>query len=164
MPEPTAKVIDLPPQFISSGGSGTAGDPWTDLHLPDWMLAQGYTTIFTTTGGYYNALEYDNIGFLAQLGAFIAEAATRYGDNPQLAAVRIYAGHEGETQPNKSQGGEDNTYFLQRAETVADCTHYKLFARTLAETAAQYLGNTPILLMAATDPCSSESGETFRAD
>src|SRR5574343_1521910 len=42
-------ILDLPPQFISTGGSGTVASPYTTLYAPTWT--SGYTSTFTTTVG-----------------------------------------------------------------------------------------------------------------
>jgi hypothetical protein len=151
-------VIDIPPNYQESG---THGGNYTDIFLPAWL--SGYTATFTTTAGIYNTLDYSNATLRGYMTDFISAAAARYGTNPQLAGVRAYVGHEGESQPNKPQLGENATAFLQRAETIATCTQYTTWITTLTDATYNAFPNHPVWVMAATDPCSTQTGNAWRS-
>ena len=146
-------ILNLPPQFIASGGAGTVGDPWSTLYAPGWL--SGSATTFTTTAGYYDTWDYSDSAFLTALTDLITAAGARYSTNGQLIAVRVNPGLEEENQPNKPQGGESAADFLARAETIASCSEYLNFVWTLGETAYNAFPNHPVILPASTGPCAS---------
>lgn len=156
-------TIDIPPHFLSSG---THGGYYSDPHIPAWLAADCLTTFTTATGDTYNAIKYNNATCLNYLKNLVTAAGARYATNPQLIAVRVYVGHEGEAQPNKLRAGsaDSPTVLLQAAETVSSCEAFTFWVRALAEHTKTMFPNQPVVLMAATDPCSTYSGDRFRQE
>lgn len=159
-------ILDLPPQFISTGGLGTSGSPYATLDVPAWMSActTTFTSVVSGVTKYYNAWKYGDATCTGYLTDLIAAAGTQYASNAQLAGVRAYVGFEGESQPNKPMAGESSAYFLGRAETVATCTQYKAFIAAIKSALRSAFPSHPVMVMVATDPCSTQSGQSYRKE
>jgi hypothetical protein len=170
-------ALTLPSSFMDWGGSGTASDPFTILHLPDWMLNDQYTFVFDVNGRKYRGIRYTHpdlaSDFLERMKYFVTEAGKRYDANPAVSFVRVYVGFQGESQPNRAYGSDrQEEVFAKHQETVS-CAEYKRFVRELSEATKAAFPSKPVVAMIGVEPCSYvhssgdlrlESGESYRQE
>ncbi len=170
-------ALTLPSSFMDLGGSGTESGPYTVLHVPAWMQNDRYTFAFSVNGHTYRSIRYVNGGisddFLQRMKFFVTEAGRRYNVNPAVSLIRVYVGFQGESQPIRAQGSDQQLdVFVQHQKTVS-CADYKRFVRELSEAAYDAFPNKPVVAMIGVEPCAYvdstganqlESGEAFRRE
>jgi YVTN family beta-propeller protein len=172
-------ILNLPPLLMdreSDGACGSASDPCVRLFLPDWM--KGYHKAFQNTQGFdvdpqgvqqvsnwwYNTVDYGSPVFRARMKQLLTEAAERYNDDPRVGGIRVVAGFQGETQPNKKDKNDSGSEqaLLASHENLISCDTYRSYAREIAEHAYKVFTKKPIYLMAGPAPCSTYSGQRWR--
>ena len=172
-------LLNLPPLLMdreSDGVCGSASDPCVRLFLPTWM--KGYHKAFQNTQGFdidpqgvqqvsnwwYNTVDYGSPVFRARMKQLLTEAAERYNDDPRVGGIRVVAGFQGETQPNKKDKNDSGSEqaLLASHENLISCDTYRSYAREIAEHAYKVFTKKPIYLMAGPAPCSTYSGQRWR--
>lgn len=187
-------ILTLPSSFADSGARwyrtpgygapGTADNPLVRLHLPVWMQTDAYRFTFQMTGpgqsGYfYQSIRYDG-PFKERMIEFVREAGMRYNGHPQVAAVRVAVGFQGESQPVVACGswwdarlpvgpdglacsGDKQDEIVRQHEQTVSCTAYKAFVQALSDAAFAAFPDTPVISMVDAAPCSNVSGKAFRS-
>ncbi len=162
------------------GAPGTAGNPYMRLHLPPWMQNDAYRFTFQMpeSGNYYQSLRYDG-AFKARMIEFVRAAGARYNSHPQVAAVRIAVGVQGESQPvlpcqpfwdaQPPAGGDglacrgDRTdQVLVEHEKTVSCSAYMSFLREVSEAAYAAFPDKVVVAMADAGPCKGVGSKQLR--
>jgi YVTN family beta-propeller protein len=186
VPQPV--VLTLPPSFMDTGSKwyqtaaaapGTEGNPFVRLHLPPWMQNETYRFTFQAPSGvYYQSLRYGG-EFQQRMIEFVRAAGQRYNSNPQVAAVRVYVGMQGESQPltecrpywdttapegrdSPNCGGDSPTALMAEHEKNVSCSQYTTFVRDLSEAALRAFPDKAVVSIADASPCSTMSGKQLR--
>ena len=172
-------ILNLPPLMLNNeidGSCGAASDPCVNLYLPAWM--EGYRRVFQNTQGstldaqgvkqvsnwWYNTVDYGDPVFRARLKQFLTEAAARYNDDPRVLGIRVVAGFQGETQPNKKAKSDVGTEqaLLASHEQLIACATYRSFVREISEHAYSVFTRKPVYVMAGPAPCANYSSQKWR--
>ena len=157
--------IAVPPYFIDAGGAGTGGDPYGQEYIPNWLEADGLTTL-SYDGKTYHGVNYDDAEFKGWLIAMIEAAAERYADDPQIYMVRVGVGFQAETQPIKCIGSHagcvQEDLMAAHEASVATCNEYKDFVADLVNAAAAAFPNKAVTFNGGPDPCSSTKSMVYR--
>lgn len=187
IPQPV--IFTLPASFSDTGSRwyntagrgapGTEDNPFMRLHLPPWMQNDAYRFTFQgPSGQWYQSIRYGG-EFKQRMIEFIQAAGARYNSNPQIAAVRIYVGVQGESQPVVpcqsfwdvvSPTGRDqfscitdaNAALLAEHEKTVSCSDFTAFVRDLSEAALRAFPDKAVVSMVDVPPCSNISGKSFR--
>ncbi len=162
------------------GEPGSAGNPFIRLHLPPWMQNDAYRFSFTVpaSGNVYQSIRYGG-EFKKRMIEFIQAAGQRYNSNPQVAAVRVYVGVQGESQPvvqcqpywdavppagrdNLDCGSDTQKSVMTEHEKTVSCNEYMIYVRDLTEAAVRAFPDKAVLSMVDSSPCTTMSGKAFR--
>ncbi|MGE5603937.1 MAG: hypothetical protein ACM30E_12880, partial [Nitrososphaerales archaeon] len=182
-------ILTLPGAFSEAGSQwyktaghgepGRAGNPFMRLHLPLWMQSDAYRFTFTAPSGkVFQSIRYGG-EFKQRMIEFLQATGERYNGNPQVAAVRLYVGVQGESRPivqcqpnwdvvppagrdSVSCGGDSLRTVMAEHEKTVSCAEYTNFVRDVSEAAFRAFPDKVVLPMVDADPCSTMSGKSFR--
>lgn len=162
------------------GAPGTADNPYMRLHLPPWMQNDAYRFTFQMpeSGNYYQSLRYDG-AFKDRMIEFVREAGVRYNGKPQISAVRVAVGVQGESHPvlpcqpfwdaQPPAGGDglacrgDRTdQVLAEHEKTVSCNAYMDFVREVSEAANAAFPDKVVVVMADAGPCKGVGSKQLR--
>jgi YVTN family beta-propeller protein len=188
IPQPV--ILTIPSSFSDTGSRwyrtgghgapGTANNPYMRLHLPRWMQNDAYRFTFQMpeSGNYYQSLRYDG-AFKTRMIEFVRAAGARYNSHPQVAAVRIAVGVQGESHPvlpcqpfwdaQPPVGGDglacrgDRTdQMLVEHEKTVSCSAYMGFVREVSEAAYVAFPDKVVVSMADAGPCKGVGSKQLR--
>jgi len=190
---PQPVILTVPSSFTDAGtrwyrtgghgAPGTIDNPLVRLYLPAWMQNDTYRFTFRMadaeqSGYYYQSLRYDGL-FKQKMIEFVRQAGARYNTNPQVAAVRVFLGFQGESQPvvpctpswdltapaggeGLSCSGDTQAAILQAHQATVTCNQYLAFITELSEAAYEAFPNKPVVAMVGPSPCSTVSSNSYR--
>ena len=162
------------------GEPGTADNPIIRLHLPPWMQNETYRFTFQVpeSGKFYQSLRYGG-AFKQKIIQFIQAAGVRYNNHPQVSAIRIAVGFQGESQPVancqpywdvKAPKGADwldctrDTWanVIRAHQETVTCAEYVAFIKQVTEAAYVAFPDKPVAVMASVSACTDLSGSGLR--
>ncbi len=188
VPQPV--ILTIPSSFSDTGSRwyrtaghgapGSADNPYMRLHLPPWMQNDAYRFTFQMpgSGNYYQSLRYDG-AFKERMIEFVRAAGQRYNSNPQVAAVRVAVGVQGESQPvlpcqpfwdaqppiggdGLACRGDTANQVLAEHEKTVSCDAYMNFVREVSEAAYAAFPDKPVVAMADAGPCKGVGSKQLR--
>jgi YVTN family beta-propeller protein len=187
IPQPV--ILTFPPSYSDTGaryynttGRGEPGsqeNPFMRLHLPPWMQNDAYRfTLQSPAGQWYQSLRYSG-EFKQRMIELIRAAGERYNANPQVSAVRVYVGVQGESQPIVpcqpfwdvvppagrdafTCRGDASAALLAEHEKTVSCEEFTAFVRDLSEAALRAFPDKAVVSMVDVPPCSNVSARSFR--
>ncbi len=162
------------------GAPGTADNPYMRLHLPPWMQNDAYRFTFQMpeSGNYYQSLRYDG-AFKERMVEFVRAAGARYNGKPQISAVRVAVGVQGESQPvlpcqpfwdaqppaggdGLACRGDRMDQVLTEHEKTVSCNAYMTFVREVSEAAYAAFPDKVVVAMADAGPCRGVGSKQVR--
>lgn len=149
--------IAVPPLWLSAGGAGTAGDPYNEEYLADWMVSAGYAFTYTYDSAVWQGIKYDNTTFQDRLVQMVSDAGSRYNTDPAVALVRVGIGFQAESQPVKDTRTSGDTAALIAAHEAAGvtCAEYRTFITRLLDAAVTAFPDKPVVASLGAAPCAS---------
>lgn len=167
---PAPVILNLPPMLMDAEADeacGSATDPCVRVFLPTWMSAFRKQFQNTAAGSdwWYSTVDYANPIFRARIKQLIREAAERYNTDPRVAAIRVDAGFQGETQPNKKSKGDKGSeadLLASHELNAVSCEAYRSYVREITEFTYDVFTRKPVYLMAGPGPCANLSSQRWR--
>ena len=186
---PQPVILTIPGSFSDTGSRwyntpghgapGTEDNPFMRLHLPRWMQNDTYRFTFPAPSGqWYQSVRYQG-EFKTRMIELIQAAGQRYNSNPQVGAVRVYVGVQGESQPvipcqpywdvlppagrdTFACSGDSFAQVMAEHEKTVSCNQYMAFVRDLSEAALRAFPDKAVVSMVDVGPCSTMSHKGFR--